>query len=143
LPGINIIFHKRHGKQANKLYIYSGTLLPEKEKRLLNKKGTYFMGNITKDKISNIQKGSDILILAEALKGKYKYGARLSFSTQIVDYFPIGKCILALDAEGLVAIEYMGAYGAAMTESDEQSTKEILVGHYPIQKFSKCIEKNA
>ena len=114
------------GEKAFELHIYSGTSLSAEEKQRIEKDGTRFMGSVTQDKITDIQNEADILLMAEALKGKHKYAARLSFSTKIVDYLAGGKCILAVGPEDIAPIEYLKENDAALIASSKQAVLEVL-----------------
>lgn len=106
--------------------IYSGTELNDGEKALLNKNGVFFKGFVTQNKISGIQRKADILLVAEALKGKHKYDARLSFSTKIVDYLMQGKCIMAIGPDDIAPIAYLKENDAALVATDKNEIKKQL-----------------
>lgn len=112
-----------------RLDIYSGTVLGESEKRKLERKGTHFMGSVPQSEIPRIHKGADILLMAEAINGKHKYDARLSFSTKIVDYLAAGKCILAIGPLDIAPIEYLKKEDAAIVASGRDDLSKLFGGY--------------
>ncbi len=113
-------------KLSFELYIYSGTFLNEREKESLNKKGCHFMGSVTQDKIAEIQERADVLLLAEALKGKNRNVARLSFSTKTVDYLSHGKCMLYIGTADNASSEYLQEHKAALIASSRAELTDVL-----------------
>lgn len=110
------------------LDIYSGTILTDKEKRLLNRRGVSYKGYVTQDRIKDIQQEADILLFAEALDKKHKYDARLSFSTKTVDYLATYKCIVAVGPEDIAPIEYLSNNNVALIACSKEKLRIILEG---------------
>lgn len=119
------------------LNIYSGTELTPKERLNLEKKGTYFRGSVPQSEIADIQENADILLFAEAIAGKHKYDARLSFSTKIVDYLARGKCVLAIGPQDIAPIEYLKKEDAAIVVS----TKDELKSFLQTENFRQTVEE--
>lgn len=108
------------------LKIYSGTQLTDNELKYISGKGIQFCGSVSQDQISDIQKKADVLLMLEALNGKHKYDARLSFSTKVVDYLAQGKCIVAVAPNDIASTEYLKNYDAALCASSENEIYEVL-----------------
>jgi len=65
-----------------------------------------------------VQKQADILVFVESLEDKYRYTARLSFSTKITDYLKSGKCIFAIGDKEIAPIDYFTKYDSAVIASN-------------------------
>ena len=76
--------------------------------------------------MKNAQKEGDILVHVESFERSERFTARLSFSTKIVDYFEIGKCILAVGWKDTAAIEYLKEKDAAYVITEENQIKDGL-----------------
>ncbi len=87
------------------LSVYSQTELSEKQKNEINASGNVLKGSVSREDLRKIYVDSDLLVFAEALSGKNKYAARLSFSTKITDYLSAGKAILALAPRDIAPTE--------------------------------------
>lgn len=105
------------------LNIYTQTELKEKERSLLDKPGvSQLLPPVPYSELVEIYKASDILLFVESLQERYKYIARLSFSTKLTDYLACGRCIFAVGAEDIAPIEYLRKAEIAVTCA---SLKEI------------------
>ena len=80
-------------------------------------------------------------MFVESLEKKYKYTARLSFSTKITDYLKSGKCIFAIGDKDIAPIDYFNHYDSAVTATsyDEIGAKLTKIIENPdiIKKYSK------
>jgi hypothetical protein len=56
--------------------------------------------------LRRVMEDNDILLFVETFEKEYKYLARLSFSTKIVDYLSSGKCIFAIGPDDIAPIQY-------------------------------------
>jgi len=81
---------------------------------------------VSKDKVAAIQEDADILVFAESLAKKYRYAARLSFSTKITDYFSAGRCIFALGSKEIAPIDYLVEQDAAVVVTDYSDIEGAL-----------------
>ena len=81
---------------------------------------------VPKDKVAAIQEQADILVFAESLSKKYRYAARLSFSTKITDYFCAGRCIFALGSNEIAPIDYLSEEDAAVVVTDYKDIEGAL-----------------
>lgn len=107
------------------LDIYSPDIVDEKTMCLLNSNGCRHHGAVSKEDVETIQKSADVVVFVESLEDKFKYAARLSFSTKLTDYFKSGKCIFAIGDKSIAPIEYLEKNDAAViaTEYNQIETK--------------------
>ncbi|OUP50102.1 hypothetical protein [Lachnoclostridium sp. An181] len=132
------------------LDIYSPDVVNEKVMRFLNSNGCKYCGCVSKDKVAEIQKAADIVVFVEALEKKYRYMARLSFSTKLTDYFKSGKCILAIGDKDIAPIKYLKENDAGIVITEYQQIKDklqkLIVQRDLIQKYGRnafeCGRKN-
>ncbi len=61
-----------------------------------------------------LQKNADILVHAEGLDLKSRLTVHQSFSTKLVDFFEMGKCILAVGTEDVASIQHLIRHDAAI-----------------------------
>ena len=73
-----------------------------------------------------IQKKSDILLHVESFNLKERLITFLSFSTKIVDFFEMGKCILAIGWEQSAPIKYLLEKDAALVITDTNKIQSVL-----------------
>lgn len=83
-------------------------------------------GAVSQNEVIEIQKEADILLFCEALAGRHKYDARLSFSTKLTDYFSQGKCIFAVGPKDIAPIEYLEENDCAVVANNEKEIYEKL-----------------
>lgn len=109
------------------LDIYTNSTLSEEEKAQYNIIGTSHIHKaVDRDKVYELQAKADILLFVEALEGKYKKSARLSFSTKIVDYFSARRCILAIGPKDIAPIEYLADNDIALIANSYDDIIKIL-----------------
>lgn len=114
------------------LDIYTTDHLTEEQSRALNRNGCSVKGALTLDEVQKVQAEADILVFVESLEKKYRYTARLSFSTKITDYLKSGKCIFAIGDKDIAPIDYFKRYDSAVTVTtyDEIADKlKMLLEH--------------
>lgn len=92
----------------------------------LNVPGCRLCDGVPKDKVAAIQENADVLVFAESLSKKYRYAARLSFSTKITDYFSAGRCIFALGSDEIAPIDYLKSEDAAVVVTDYKDIESAL-----------------
>ena len=123
------------------LDIYTTDVLTAEQEKALNRNGCLVKGSLNLDEVQKVQKGADILVFVESLEEKFKYTARLSFSTKITDYLKSGKCIFAVGDKDIAPIDYFNRYDSAVTATsyDEIGEKlKMLVADVDlISKYSK------
>ena len=108
------------------LDIYTTDALSDEQNRALNRNGCSVKGALTLAQVKKVQEQADILIFVESLEKKYRYTARLSFSTKITDYLRSGKCILAIGDKDIAPIDYFNRYDSAMTASSYEEIPKRL-----------------
>ena len=82
--------------------------------------------------LARIYESSDIVLFVESLEERYKYIARLSFSTKLTDYLACGRCILAVGAEDIAPMEYLRNAGIAVlcyTQKQVVDNLKSLLSH--------------
>ena len=126
------------------LDIYSKTELSEKQIKKLNIEGvSQFLGGISYQRVCEVQKEADVLVFAESMKLKGKLLVRQSFSTKLVDYFSVPRCIFAIGPKDIAPIEYLEENNVAVVCSDysciEGQIKKLLTNKEMIQ----CYARNA
>jgi hypothetical protein len=104
------------------LDIYTTDTLTEEQKIALNRNGCAVRGALALDQVQQVQKEADVLVFVESLEKKFRYTARLSFSTKITDYLKSGKCIFAVGDSQIAPIDYFSRFDSAVTAT---SYKEI------------------
>lgn len=123
------------------LDIYTTDVLTAEQEKALNRNGCSVKGALSLDEVQKVQKEADILVFVESLEEKFKYTARLSFSTKITDYLKSGKCIFAVGDKEIAPIDYFNRYDSAITATsyDEIAEKlKILIDNVNlISEYSK------
>ena len=109
------------------LDIYTTDILTQEQEALLNRNGCIVKGSLTLEDVQKVQREADILVFVESLEKKYRYTARLSFSTKITDYLKSGKCIFAVGDKDIAPIDYFNKYDSAITASSYDEIKEKLI----------------
>lgn len=109
------------------LDIYTTDTLTEEQKRLLNRGACQVKGALSLEEVGAVQREADILVFVESLEKKYKYTARLSFSTKITDYLKSGKCIFAIGDKDIAPIDYFDRYDSAVTASSYEEIQQKLM----------------
>ncbi|MBQ3235618.1 MAG: hypothetical protein IJA97_05625 [Clostridia bacterium] len=105
--------------------VYSQTYLSKEEKELF-KSPVNLKGGIPSYEVDSVLSGADVLLLLEALKGKNKNVARLSFSTKLTDYLGSGKCIFAICVKEHAFSEYLAENDCALIAENEEDIKIAL-----------------
>ena len=124
------------------LDIYTGKSVSEKKlNKIRTDQSITIHDFIPYSQLIEIQKESDILLHVESFNLKEKLITNLSFSTKIVDFFEMGKCILAIGWEESAPIKYLKEKDAAITISDDNdilNTLKLLIDHpETIQEYSR------
>lgn len=114
------------GRERITFSIYSGDTPSGKCMTAFQNGGNKFCGSVTSDKISVLQRESDICLFAESLSRKYRYSARLSFSTKLTDYLSSGKCIFAVGDRDIAPIDYLAQEDCAIVVTDYDDIKSAL-----------------
>ena len=141
---------REKGEVLATLDVYSPDTVDEETMKRLNTGCSKHRGFINRDEVKNIQKEADVVVFAEALEGKDKFAARLSFSTKITDYLAGGKCILAVGIEDIAPIDYFKKYDGAIIATNKielrQQIERVVSEQNLIEKYEKkafdCAKKN-
>ena len=132
------------------LDIYTTDVLTEEQKLALNRNGCTVRGALALDQVQQVQKEADVLVFVESLEKKFRYTARLSFSTKITDYLKSGKCIFAVGDRQIAPIDYFNRFDSAITATSYGEIGEklalladdtALIAHYSRKAF-ECGKMN-
>ena len=124
------------------LHIYSKTELSEKQIKNLNiKEVSQFFGGISYQRVCEVQKEADVLVFAESMKLKGKLSVRQSFSTKLVDYFSVPRCIFAIGPKDIAPIEYLQENNVAVVCSNyaqmQEQIKDLLTNKEKIYYYAR------
>lgn len=125
------------GEEKVVLNIYSPDIVADETMKILNSGASKHHGLIPLSEVAEVQSAADILIFTESLENRFKYVARLSFSTKITDYLASGKCIFAIGDDDIAPIHYLRKYDAAviaLTYDEIKPKLEELVNHTELIK---------
>lgn len=134
----------------SELHIYTSTPLPTKKQLELSKQGCFLHNAVPYEELISLQKKADILVHVEGLSLKERLQVHQSFSTKLVDYFVLGKCIFAIGTEDVASIKHLIDNDAAIVACDKKEVyvklKSIveepeLIIHYG-EKAYKCGKKH-
>lgn len=130
----------KNGKKIE-LDIYTTDILSDKQNKALNRNGCLVKGALTLEEVKLVQEKADILVFVESLEKRYRYTARLSFSTKITDYLRSGKCIFAVGDKEIAPIDYFNRYDAAITASSYEEIgkrlQELVLNSNLIVEYAK------
>ncbi len=104
------------------LNIYSATPLTEKMKKALSGKGSYIHPPVSYETVQKMQQEAGVLVHVEGLSLKSRLSVHQSFSTKLVDYFALGKCIFAVGRDDEASIKHLIDNDAAVVA---QSADEV------------------
>ncbi len=101
--------------------IYSGTPKTKRmQKALIKKDCCYLHEPIPYNEILELQNKTDILVHAEGLSLKSRLEVRQSFSTKLVDFFEMGKCVFAVGTDDVASIKHLIDNDAAVVAQDKE-----------------------
>lgn len=103
------------------LDIYTLSNLTEKQRRNLSGESVCLHPPVSYEEIRKIQQDADILIHAEGFSLKERLAVHQSFSTKIVDFLEMNRCIFAVGSDYCASIQYFlkNGCGAVATSRDE------------------------
>ena len=122
----NAIEKLNSGDQKFIFDIYTPTPLTAEMEKALRKNGTTVHKPVNYEKIIELQEQADVLVHAEGLSLKSRMEVHQSFSTKLVDFFAIGKCILAIGCDDEASIKHLIDNDAALVAGSEKEIGEIL-----------------
>lgn len=127
--------------------IYTRSPLDE---NIFNHVGTKLCGASSYAEIFKIQKNADIMVHAEGLSLKDRLEVHQSFSTKLVDFFKLGKCIFAVGSYDQAFAKHLIDNDAAVVADSKEKVyiklKELLNNPQSIIDYGKkayeCGKKN-
>jgi len=108
------------------LDIYSATPLTKAMEKALCMDGSVCHGPVCYEEIMHLQRQADIMLHVEGMSLKNRLEVHQSFSTKLVDFFAMGKCILAVGPEDVASLDHMIRHDAAVTAQTESEVYEKL-----------------
>lgn len=108
------------------LDIYSGTPLKTSMQNALCKDGCRLHEPVSYSEILKLQEQADIMLHVEGLSLKSRLAVHQSFSTKLVDFFHMGKCIFAVGPDDVASMDHLIRNDAAVTANSEEQTYEKL-----------------
>ena len=109
------------------LRIYSATPLTNEQKsEIADSKSSFFMGEVSAQKVQELQQKADILVHAESFEKRYFNLIHHSFSTKLVDCFHSAKCIFAVGPENAASIDCLIKNDAAIVAKSNDEIYEKL-----------------
>lgn len=126
---------------ALELNIYSPTPLKKHQKQKLVRRGVALRPPIPYKELQKKQQDVNILIHVEGLSRKSQLSVHQSFSTKLVDYFALGKCIFAIGTEYEASIFHLLQNDAAIVAQTPQEVysklKELTEHRERISEYGK------
>lgn len=121
--------------------IYSGTPLTKKLNEKLNRPGSKFHGKVSYEEVKKVEQKADILIHVEGLSLKERLAVHQSFSTKLVDFFEMGKCIFAVGSYDEAFAKHLIDNDAAVVATEENEVydklKSIIENRALITEYGK------
>lgn len=109
------------------LFTYTTNTVSEEIRRELEIENcSFIMPPVPFNEVDGVLKSADILLFVESMLPEYKYIARVSFSTKIVDYLASSRAILAIGPNDIAPIEYLKAENAAIVASNKEQIIQAL-----------------
>lgn len=108
------------------LDVYSSTPQTKRIKKELHKRGTTLHGAVPYKYILDLEQQADILVHVEGLEKKNRLEVHQSFSTKLVDFFELGKCIFAIGTEDEASIYHLIKNDAAIVAKNEDEIYKKL-----------------
>lgn len=102
-----------------RLDIYSATSPTKVMIKELNNAGSELHEAVPYEDLVQYQKEADVLVHVEGLSLKSRLAVHQSFSTKLVDYFSMGKCIFAVGTDDVASIKHLKEHQAAVVAESE------------------------
>ena len=124
----------------SKLTIFSASQISRKQENEI-RKNTFidFKGKIPFEDVPNELFKSDIVVHVESFDLKHKLVTKLSFSTKLVDYFKVGRCIVAIGWKEASSIKYIEESGSGVSITSivemESKLKKLLKDKKKIHQY--------
>ena len=121
--------------------IYSATPLTKKLDKNLNRIGCKYHGRVPYDEVKKVENCADILIHVEGVSLKERLAVHQSFSTKLVDFFEMGKCIFAVGSYDEAFVKHLIDNDAAVVATEKQQVyfklKELVNTRSLIAEYGK------
>lgn len=108
------------------LHIYTSSPLADKDKERLSASGCFLKEAVSYAKLIELQKDADILVHVEGIALIDRLKVHQSFSTKLVDYFELGKCIFAVGTYDEASIKHLLDNDAAIVAQNKNEVFEQL-----------------
>ena len=109
------------------LDIYTLTPITQKMKTALDVAGSAKLhGGVSSAEVRKLQTEADVLVHVESFSFKERLKVYQSFSTKLVDYMHMGKCIFAAGPEEVASIQHLIQNDAAMAATSKKEIAEKL-----------------
>ncbi len=118
-----------------KFDIYSGSPLNQKTEIAFSRLGSEFHGRVPYSEIKRVEKEADILVHIEGLSLKDRLAVHQSFSTKLVDFFELGKCIFAVGSYDESFAKHLIDNDAAVVATDKKQV------YYKLKELVECKER--
>ena len=92
----------------------------------LNNTVTKLHAAVPYEELILLQKKADILVHAEGLSLKSRLAVHQSFSTKLVDYFSMGKCIFVVGTNDMASINHLKKHQAAVIAESKSMVYDNL-----------------
>ncbi|MEX1307718.1 MAG: hypothetical protein AB1Z19_04245 [Eubacteriales bacterium] len=114
-------------KQKVILDIYTLTPITKKMKAALDVAGSAKLhGGVSSAQVKKLQAQADVLVHVESFSFKERLKVYQSFSTKLVDYMHMGKCIFAAGPEEVASIQHLIQNDAAIIATGKNEIPEKL-----------------
>ena len=108
------------------LDIYSATPMSKAMSKALCRQGSTYHAPVSYGEILKLQHEADIMLHVEGMSLKSRLAVHQSFSTKLVDFFSMGKCILAIGPGNVASMDHLIKNDAAVTAQTQDETYEKL-----------------
>ena len=115
----------REGLRVN-LDIYAASPVTKAQKKQLCREGCSLHGAVPYETVQRLQKEADIVIHAEGFSLYSRMLVHQSFSTKLVDYFSLGKCIFAVGTPDVASIHHLLKHDAAIVANRKEEVYSKL-----------------
>lgn len=109
-----------------RLDIYSATPMTKAMEKALCKDGSEIHEPVSYGEILKLQREADIMLHVEGMSLKSRLAVHQSFSTKLVDFFGMGKCIFAIGPYDVASMDHLIKSDAAVTARSQEEVYEKL-----------------
>lgn len=120
---------------------YSATPQTAAMQNALQRSGCTLHGPVSYGEVQVLQREADVLLHVEGLSLKSRLAVHQSFSTKLVDYFALGKCIFAVGTADVASIRHLLDNEAAVVAESADTVyiqlKQLLLNRSLLQKYGE------